>query len=236
MNTPVSNVTLNVFDNFIKNRLPASLNLSTDRRRNIILSVIAKIHSLYVDNNKGVYIDTEPITFYNAAQNDFLNIRSLTRWCGISGDNLPNGFRACKLLSCNLKQANPDLIEYPPGVAYIQDLPISLTTADKANTATPAANTGLIALVETNRLITVITLGIANSWTNVASIDAILAYYRLPILPDWDTADRNTVFIDILPKDFDLAAKYVEQEVYGNATPLKILRQIEQAENDIKFK
>lgn len=237
MNTPVSNVTVAAFDNFIKGNLPGSLNITDEQRQQAEKRVVSKIHSLYVNNDKGVYIDTEQINFYNAAQNDFLNIRDLTRWTGISGANLPADFRAVKLKSCNLKEANPDLVEYPPGVAYIQDIVISVgLRADEANIGVPAANTGYCSLVETNRLITVLTLGITNSWTNLATITAILSFYRLPVLPDFSTPDiMNNTFIDILTKDFDLAYNYVMQGLYGNSTPYKILREIESAENDIRY-
>lgn len=236
MNTPVSNVSIAAFDNFISGKLPPSLVISATRRQQCIISALTKIHALYVNNGKGIYVDTEQITFYNAAQNDFLNIRDLTRWTGISGANLPEGFRASKLLSCNLKEANPDLVEYPPGVAYIQDLPIQIAKAEDANTAVPAANSGYCALVETNRLITVLTLGDPNSWTNLATITAILAFYRPPILPAYTGgASPENQFIDILIKDFDLASNYIMQELFGNSTPFKTLREIENAENAIIY-
>lgn len=233
MNTPVSNINLTVFDNFIKGKLPASLVITDSRRQNIITSIVSKIHSLYTDNNKGVYDDIVRIYFYNAAQNDFINTRDLTRWVGISGANLPDGFRAVKLLSCNLQSAEPDFAEMPPGIAYIQEITISVIDSATANTAVPAANKGYCSLLETNHLINVLTLGAANSWTNLATITAMLAFIRPPVLPNWDVGDKTSQYIDILTKDFNLASNLVMQEIYGNSTPFKTVKEIELAQNDI---
>jgi hypothetical protein len=183
-----------------------------------------------------VYDDTIEINFYNAAQNDFINIRDLTRWVGISGNNIPDGFQASKLISCMLKAANPDIVEFPPGIAYVQDFKISVKDSGFINANVPAANRGCIGLLEGKRLITSLTLGIANSWTNLSTITALMTFYRPPVLPEWSEAARDTAKIDILEKDFMYAANLCKKYIYGQNTEFKVLNDIENKRNDIIYK
>ena len=226
---PISSITTTSFFTLVKNSLPSYLYVTDDRIKQLITNAITRVHALYVDNNKEQYNPTVEIDFYNASQNAFINIRDLTRWVGID----PAGFEAVKLLSCNLKEANPDTMELPPGVAYVQDIIITIGNSKDANTEVPEANTGLCCLRDTSGLYNVLTLGATNSWTNLATITALLTYYRPVVLPDWTS--ETVQYIDIPAKDFPLAINYVQELIMGNGTPFAVRQMIEDKEQTIIY-
>lgn len=226
---PVSTTSIADFFTLVKNSLPSYLYVTDDRLKQLITLAITRVYSLYVDNNKELYNPTVEIDFYNASQNDFINIRDLTRWVGIS----PANFNAVKLLSCNLKEANPETMELPPGIAYIQNIVITIGNSKDANTEVPEANTGLCCLRNGTGLFNVLTLGSTDSWTNLATITALLTYYRPVELPDW-SGDTGTG-VDILQKDFPLAVNYVQEFLQGNGLPFRIREAIETRETEIIY-
>lgn len=225
---PISTITLTNLLSLVKNSLPAWIFITDARLQEIISLAISDIHSLYVNNNKEFYNPTVEIDFYNASQNDFINIRDLTRWVGIS----PSGFKAVKLLSCNLKEVSPDTVELPPGVAYIQDIRITIGNSSDANVEVPEANTGLCCLRDTSGLLNVLTLGDTNSWVNVATITALLTYYRPVVLPDW--GDPSS-FMDAPEKDIGLLVNYCKRYILGTSTSFDIKEQIENIESELIY-
>jgi hypothetical protein len=226
----LSNILTINFLELVKNNLPSRIIISDARLQQVINNAITRYASFYIDNDLGIFDSVDEIDFFNASQNDFINSRDLTRWVGIS----PVGFRASKLLSCTLKEANPDIIEYPAGIAYIQDIEISISDSDTVNSSTPEANTGLCSLRGSDKLFNVLTLGSANSWTNLHSITALLSYYRMPVLPTWDPL-VTTETVDVLVKDFSLVINYIIESILGRNTPAEVKRAIYVKESELLY-
>lgn len=230
LGTIVSNTQDLLFDILVQNALPSSLIVSAGKRQGAITQTVSWIHSLYVNNDKGMYDNVEKITFFSAAVNDAINVRDLTRWVKLSpADN----FEAVKLLSCMLVAADPDNIEFPPGIAYIQDIAITIGKSKDVNIQVPGANTGICSLIESTKLFNALTLADPNSWTNLAVITALLSYYRPPFLPTFTVFETQN--IDINEKDFDLAVNKAISIIRGTATPVKVLQDIERGVDEIKY-
>jgi len=226
----LSNTLVTDFFSIVKNNLHPRIVISDDRLKQVINKAITRYAAFYTDNDLGIFDAVEEVDFFNASQNDFINSRDLTRWVGIS----PSGLQASKLLSCTLKEANPDLIEYPTGIVYIQDIEISIGDSDTVNSSVPEENTGICALRGNDKLFNVLTLGSANSWTNLHSITALLSFYRPPTLPSWDPL-ATTEKIDVLVKDFDLVTNYVIESIMGTNTPLNVKRNIYIKESELLY-
>lgn len=229
MSTPISNITITAFFDIVKNSLPRHIVVNDTKLQQVISNALTRYNAFYVDNDLGVFDDVVVIDFFNASDNDFINSRDLTRWVGIS----PTNFRASKLISCMLKEANPDLVEYPAGIAYIQDIPISISDSGTVNTSVPSENTGLCSLREDAKLFNVLTLGEDNSWTNLHSITALLSFYRPPILPNWTSEEDQN--IDVLSKDFNLVTNYVIENLLRQNTPLNVRQAIQQKEAELLY-
>lgn len=189
-----------------------------------ITKAVSYINDFYVRNDLGVYVEVVETPFYSAPQNQIINIRDMTRWCVVS---MPNGAKqAVKLISCMLKEATPDMVEYPVGVSYIQDIKIEIADAKTVNSSVPAQNSGYCSLISDNNLFNVLTLGNPNSWTNLSSISAILAYYRGAILPtDSNEISIDEFYVDIVNTDVEWLVNVVMLMIYphiSNETKHKV--------------
>lgn len=233
MSNEVSNYASTEFDALVKNRLPSSLVLSDARRQELIKLVVTDICRFYTDNDLGIYDDTVEIDFYN---NNLALIKrrgdetttNETRWCIIA----PSGFYASKLISCSLNSMTPSDEIIPQGISFVHDIPISISNSEDINVQVPGANTGAIALLEGQKLITALTFdNTNNTWQQVDVIKAWLSRYRPPIIPTFGASD----FIDILPKDFAYACDLIQRYVYGGATPFDVKERIDNYENAIKY-
>lgn len=222
-------MTISDFFNNIKSGLMPNIHISDGNLQSVIIIAMSRLNALYIDNNKNMYNATAEIDFFNASQNDFINSRAGTRWVGISP---PNNFKAVKLTSCKLKEASP-AINLPDQIGYIQDVPITIGSADEVNSQTPSANTGICSLRESTKLFNALTFEDEDSWTDVDTITALITYYRPIIIPQsWEGEGDS---IDVLEKDVALVNDYVNQHLLMNATPAAIVKNIQMQEFNIIF-
>lgn len=233
MSNAVSNFASTVFDTFVKNSLPSSIVCADAKRQELIKLTVTKVHALYVDNNKGIYDDTVEIDFYNNSlplikRRGDETTTNETRWCILS----PADFYASKLLSCSLSSMTPTDQILPTLISFVHDITIAISNSEDINLTVPGANTGNIALLEGQKLISALTFdNTNNTWQQVDIIKAWLSYYRPPIIPSFGGADN----IDILEKDFALAVNYIQQFLQGNNLPFYVKEEIDRKEKEIKY-
>lgn len=221
----------------VKYHLPISKRSSNDSIEIWIKNSLSRYSKLFIDNNLGIYDDTQIADFYNI--NSLLNIRALntiaeTRWCSI----VPVSFYCAKLTSCRLKDIIPTDTVLPVGVAYVDDIPITVTQhSQDVNGQVPSANTGLVGLLGGRKFMTALTLNMTDTgftFSDIIQINAVFTYYRNVEYPDFSVGSAD--FIDILKKDAELVANYVVEEAYmPNKAPLPVAQAIQDREFQIIY-
>jgi len=226
------------FFNDVKNQLPRSIrnhpDTTDEQIKSWIKKALSRYNALYVNNDAGMFNLTEAFDFYllNA---DIINIKTgtdvETRWFRIK----PENFYARKLLSCQLKDINPESIEFPTGIAYVQDINIVVMKSQDINAYEPGANEGWTSLEENSSLLNALSLDTSvNTFQNVISISCLLTYYRFFIMPSFGAMEENE-FIDVAPSDFELVQNYALELAQGENTPAEILQAIQDRETQIIY-
>jgi len=229
------NLTENELLEIVTDAIPSSLGLTTAEIKAKIKRAISYINSFYVDNDLGVYLNSELITFYNSAI-ALTNVRTdtdvETRWQIVGNIDI----KPIKLLSCMLKEMTPADIALPADISFIQDINITIEKPQDINTLIPEANKGAIGLLGGVGFHTVLSLDTDNNtFADVATINAILTYARQATIPSWSELGGDSVKIDVLFKDINWLINLVLSYCNPSHIDGRIKREIRIHENNLLY-
>ena len=202
--------------------------------KSAIKAAMTRYNNFVISNDLGLFNTTAQFDFYLNNPGLIINSKSgdetETRWFKITPDPA-NNFFARKLLSCQLQLMLPDSVEFPEGIAFVQDIKISIADSKDVNITEPAANTGLCSLEENSSFLNALTFDKTNNtFLNVMQIKCLITYYRFIELPFPSTIQDATLKMDAAPSDFQLVMDYAEQILSEGAASYELLARIDKGE------
>lgn len=222
----LSNITENELLAIVTDSLPASLGLTEDEIKVKIKRAMAYINGFYVNNNLGVYLNSELLEFYNSATL-LTNVREdatvETRWQIVANTTI----KPVKLLSCMLKEITPADIALPADIEFVQDLEISIANPQDINTLVPSANQGAIGYLGGTGFHVVLSLDTDNNtWNEINTINSIITYARQITLPSWSALGGDANKIDLLLTDLEWLVNLVKSYCNPSHIDARIKREI----------